>query len=98
MENTYSKVQVECAENIKNYSECINKYPQNWNFKCMQQRKELTICAEEHVADIKRVKEGCKDQISGFNLCMESNRQDPYLCAEQMNKLYDCHKMIMNEK
>ncbi len=70
--------------------------PNNWNVNCINEKTALTKCAEENVDDLARVKRFCGSYINEYQSCLQANEDEPAKCKEPLEKLYQCHSLVMD--
>ncbi|KAL1921500.1 uncharacterized protein VTP21DRAFT_11216 [Calcarisporiella thermophila] len=90
MDSTLAEVAKNCAMQLQVYQDCVNRNPKNWESACIQQKKALTKCSEDHVPVLKFVKSRCSAQISGYDTCLSENASEPEKCIDALKELYFC--------
>ncbi|KAL2919269.1 hypothetical protein HK105_200912 [Polyrhizophydium stewartii] len=94
MEDTLDLVSKHCGLQIRFFSACIDRNPNNWQTECLREKAQVTKCAQDNVAELKRVKEVCGGAIAAYRACLEANPGDPKTCVAQLRELYECHQTV----
>ncbi|KAF8926158.1 Coiled-coil-helix-coiled-coil-helix domain-containing protein 5 [Dissophora ornata] len=89
-DNTVALVTKHCGLQLELYQKCVTQNPENWDMKCITQKRALAKCSEDNVPIIKHVKEMCDPFIRDYDACVMKNQQDPTVCLESLKRLFHC--------
>ncbi|KAF9111135.1 Coiled-coil-helix-coiled-coil-helix domain-containing protein 5 [Mortierella sp. AM989] len=89
-DNTVALVTKHCGLQLELYQKCVTQNPENWDIKCITQKRALAKCSEDNVPIIKHVKEMCDPFIKEYDACVMKNQQDPTICLEPLKRLFHC--------
>ncbi|KAF9087795.1 Coiled-coil-helix-coiled-coil-helix domain-containing protein 5 [Mortierella sp. GBA35] len=89
-DNTVALVTKHCGLQLELYQKCVTQNPENWDIKCITQKRALAKCSEDNVPIIKHVKEMCDPFIRDYDACVMKNQQDPTICLESLKRLFHC--------
>ncbi|KAJ3255922.1 hypothetical protein HK103_005838 [Boothiomyces macroporosus] len=98
MDDTLERVQKYCSLQLHLYGQCIDSNPTDWNIKCVNERKELTKCAEDNNPKLLQVKKHCNQFIQMYKFCVDHHNNEK--CQDQLDKVLQCHEQysIMNSQ
>ncbi|ORZ04705.1 hypothetical protein BCR41DRAFT_312858 [Lobosporangium transversale] len=89
-DNTVALVTKHCGLQLELYQRCVTHNPENWDIKCITQKRALAKCSEDNVPIIKHVKEMCDPFIKDYDACVMKNQKDPTICLEPLKRLFHC--------
>lgn len=90
MNATLDQVAKYCKVQLDLYAHCIDQHPKNWEVACVKAKKALTVCADQHVEPLRKIKEACQVQVKDYDACLAKNRNDPMKCLERLKALTGC--------
>ncbi|KAF9162572.1 Coiled-coil-helix-coiled-coil-helix domain-containing protein 5 [Actinomortierella ambigua] len=89
-DETVALVAKHCGLQLEMYQRCVTDNPENWDMKCITQKRALAKCSEDNVPIIKHVKEMCDPFIRDYDACVMQNQVDPSVCLEPLKRLFYC--------
>ncbi|KAJ3399297.1 hypothetical protein HDV05_001880, partial [Chytridiales sp. JEL 0842] len=93
MEATLDDVNKYCAQQLKEYSDCIQTHQPHFQIPCQPFRVALSSCASENVPSVRAVKLKCSTQVEAYEQCLKGKTADELEkggCMTALRDLYEC--------
>ncbi|XP_054713057.1 coiled-coil-helix-coiled-coil-helix domain-containing protein 5-like [Uloborus diversus] len=85
-----------CSSLMERYTQCVDRYPNQWYTACSYQRHELARCSETHPVMLK-VKTRCNTLFRNYERCQKAYPEDVSRCSSGFNAFLNCVENVAND-